>query len=161
MDFSVITVGHVQNVLSAMQKNLECPICLDVVQEPVSTKCDHIFCRFCMFKLISKKKKGVAECPLCKTEVTKRSLKENSRFKQLIEGLLETICAFELDTGVKFLKSHRFPKTSTEATAPESLCKESSVIQSKGFRNRRKSAKGNGQENCTLVTTYSQSSVTE
>ncbi|NWW10012.1 BRCA1 protein, partial [Oreocharis arfaki] len=150
MEFSMITVGHVQNVLSAMQKNLECPICLDVVQEPVSTKCDHIFCRFCMFKLISKKKKGVAECPLCKTEVTKRSLKENSRFKQLIEGLLETIRAFELDTGVKFLKSHHFPKTSTEATAAESLCKESSVIQSKGFRNRRKSAKGNEQENCTL-----------
>ncbi|NXQ19111.1 BRCA1 protein, partial [Peucedramus taeniatus] len=150
MDCSVITIGQVQNVLSAMQKNLECPICLDVVQEPVSTKCDHIFCRFCMFKLISKKKKGVAECPLCKTEVTKRSLKENSRFKQLIEGLLETIHAFELDTGVKFLKSHHFPKTSTEATAAESLCKESSVIQSKGFRNRRKSAKGNGHENFTL-----------
>ncbi|XP_063035215.1 breast cancer type 1 susceptibility protein isoform X2 [Melospiza melodia melodia] len=150
MDFSVITVGQVQNVLSAMQKNLECPICLDVVQEPVSTKCDHIFCRFCMFKLINKKKKGVVECPLCKTEVTKRSLKENSRFKQLIEGLLETIHAFELDTGVKFLKSHHFPKTSTEATAAESLCNESSVIQSKGFRNRRKSAKGNGQENLTL-----------
>ncbi|XP_054505497.2 breast cancer type 1 susceptibility protein isoform X2 [Agelaius phoeniceus] len=150
MDFSVITIGQVQNVLSAMQKNLECPICLDVVQEPVSTKCDHIFCRFCMFKLINKKKKGVVECPLCKTEVTKRSLKENSRFKQLIEGLLETIHAFELDTGVKFLKSHHFPKTSTDAAAAESLCKESSVIQSKGFRNRRKSAKGNGQENFTL-----------
>ncbi|NWV31956.1 BRCA1 protein, partial [Grantiella picta] len=150
MDLSVITIGHVQNVLSAMQKNLECPICLDVVQEPVSTKCDHIFCRFCMFKLISKKKKGVAECPLCKTEVTKRSLKENSRFKQLIEGLLETIRAFELDTGVKFLKSHHFPKTSTEGTDAEFLCKESSVIQSKGFRNRRKSAKGDGPENCTL-----------
>ncbi|NXI13469.1 BRCA1 protein, partial [Irena cyanogastra] len=150
MDFSVITIGQVQNVLSAMQKNLECPICLDVVQEPVSTKCDHIFCRFCMFKLFNKKKKGVVECPLCKTEVTKRSLKENSRYKQLIEGLLETIQAFELDTGVKFLKSHHFPKTSAEATAAESLCKETSVIQSKGFRKRRKSAKGNGQENFTL-----------
>ncbi|NXN89714.1 BRCA1 protein, partial [Bombycilla garrulus] len=150
MDFSVLTVGQVQNVLSAMQKNLECPICLDVVQEPVSTRCDHVFCRFCMFKLISKKKKGVVECPLCKTEVTKRSLKENSRFKQLVEGLLETIRAFELDTGVKFLKSHRFPKTSTEATAAESLCKESSVIQSKGYRTRRKRAKGNGPENFTL-----------
>ncbi|NWZ98447.1 BRCA1 protein, partial [Nesospiza acunhae] len=155
MDFSVITIGQVQNVLSAMQKNLECPICLDVVQEPVSTKCDHIFCRFCMFKLINKKKKGVVECPLCKTEVTKRSLKENSRFKQLVEGLLETIHSFELDTGVKFLKSHHFSKTSMEATAAESLCKESSVIQSKGFRNRRKSSKGNGQENFTLVTAFS------
>ncbi|NWH25576.1 BRCA1 protein, partial [Grus americana] len=79
-----------------------------------------------------------------------RSLKENSRFKQLIEGLLETIHAFELDTGVKFLNSHHFSKTSTEATAAEFLCKESSVIQSKGFRNRKKSAKENGQENCTL-----------
>ncbi|KAM6115052.1 breast cancer type 1 susceptibility protein isoform 2-T2 [Phoenicopterus ruber ruber] len=148
MDFSVIATGDVQNVLSAMQKNLECPICLDVVEEPVSTKCDHIFCRFCMFKLLNKKKKGVIQCPLCKTEVTKRSLKENSRFKQLIEGLLETIHAFELDTGIKFLNSHHFPKTSTEVTAAEFLCKESSVIQSKGFRNRKKSAKENGQENC-------------
>ncbi|NWR36076.1 BRCA1 protein, partial [Tachuris rubrigastra] len=153
MDFPAITVGHVQNVLSAMRKNLECPICLDVVQEPVSTKCDHIFCRFCMFKLLSKKKKGVVQCPLCKTEVTKRSLKENSRFKQLIEGLLETIHAFELDTGVKFLKSDQICKTSVEATAAELLCKESSVIQSKGFRNRTKSAEENGQENFTMETT--------
>ncbi|KAM6312199.1 breast cancer type 1 susceptibility protein isoform 2-T3 [Podargus strigoides] len=151
MAFSVIAIGDVQNVLSAMQKNLECPICLDVVEEPVSTKCDHIFCRFCMFRLLSKKKKGVIQCPLCKTEVTKRSLKENSRFKQLIEGLLETIHAFELDTEVKFLSSHHFPKTSSEAgAAAEFLCKESSVIQSKGFRNRKKSAKENGQENHTL-----------
>ncbi|NWT05068.1 BRCA1 protein, partial [Mionectes macconnelli] len=153
MDFPAVTVGHIQHVLSAMRKNLECPICLDVVQEPVSTKCDHVFCRFCMFKLFSKKKKGVVQCPLCKTEVTKRSLKENSRFKQLIEGLLDTIHAFELDTGVKFLRSHHIHKTSTEAPAAEFLCKESSVIQSKGFRNRRTSAEENGQEDFTLETT--------
>ncbi|NXE56728.1 BRCA1 protein, partial [Casuarius casuarius] len=108
------------------------------------------FPRFCMFKLLSKKKKGVIQCPLCKTEVTKRSLQENSRFKQLIEGLLETIHAFELDTGVKFLNSHHFSKTSIEANAAEALCKESSIIQSRGFRNRKKRAKENGQENCTL-----------
>uniref|UniRef100_A0A6G1RLP4 BRCA1, DNA repair associated n=1 Tax=Hypotaenidia okinawae TaxID=2861861 RepID=A0A6G1RLP4_9GRUI len=153
MDFSVVAVRDVQNVLSAMQKSLECPICLDTVKEPVSTKCDHVFCRFCMFKLLSKKKKGVTECPLCKTEVTKRSLKENSRFKQLIEGLLETIHAFELDTGVKFLSSYPFPKPSKEATAPELSCKENSVVQSKGFRNRKKSTRENGQENCTLEVT--------
>uniref|UniRef100_A0A8B9VWR0 BRCA1 serine-rich domain-containing protein n=1 Tax=Anas zonorhyncha TaxID=75864 RepID=A0A8B9VWR0_9AVES len=71
-------------------------------------------------------------------------------FKQLIEGLLEAIHAFELDTGVKFLNSHRLPKSSTEATAAKLPCNESSVIQSKGFRNRKRSAKENEQENCTL-----------
>ncbi|NXO03374.1 BRCA1 protein, partial [Rhinopomastus cyanomelas] len=154
MNFSVIAVGDVQNVLSAMQKNFECPICLELMKWPVSTKCDHTFCRFCMFKLLSNKKQGVTQCPLCKTEVTKRSLKENATFKQLIEGLLETIHAFELDTGVKLLNSHHFPKTSIEATIAEVPCKESSVIQSKGFRNRKRSAKDNGQENCTLVILY-------
>ncbi|NXR08163.1 BRCA1 protein, partial [Semnornis frantzii] len=78
------------------------------------------------------------------------SLKENSRFKQLIEVLLETIHAFELDTGVKILNSHHLPKTSTEGTAADLLCEEHSVIQSKGFRNRKKSSKGNGQQTCTL-----------
>ncbi|NXX43540.1 BRCA1 protein, partial [Tricholaema leucomelas] len=150
MDFSAMAIGDVQNVLLAMQKNLECAICLDMVKEPVSTKCDHIFCRLCMFKLFSEKKKGVVECPLCKTEVTKRSLRENSRFKQLIEVLLETIHAFELDTGVKILSSHHLPKTSMEATAADLLCEEHSVIQSKGFRNRKKTTKGNGQDTCTL-----------
>lgn len=161
-----------------------------------------------------------------------RSLRENSRFKQLIEVLLETIHAFELDTGVKskcgdctspafilskiltfvlklfakvshflcctrcekelskafswlyfswvaasyktillthtychaqwkkmvlpffpcwyfsVLNSHHLPKT--EATA-DLLCEDHSVIQSKGFRNRKKSTKGNGQETSTLV----------
>ncbi|NXF85459.1 BRCA1 protein, partial [Eubucco bourcierii] len=147
---TTMAIGDVQTLLLAMQKNLECAICLDVIKEPVSTKCDHVFCRFCMFKLFSEKKKGVVECPLCKTEVAKRSLKENSRFKQLIEVLLETIHAFELDTGVKILNSHHLPKTSTEGTAADLLCEEHSVIQSRGFRNRKKSTKGNGQETCTL-----------
>ncbi|NWV01689.1 BRCA1 protein, partial [Upupa epops] len=123
---------------------------LELMQRPVSTKCDHVFCRFCLFKLFSKKKKGVIQCPLCKAEVTRRSLKENSTFKHLIEGLLETIHAFELDTGVKLLNSHPLPKTTTEATVAEVPCKESSVIQSRGFRNRKRSVKDNGQENCAL-----------
>ncbi|NXD17188.1 BRCA1 protein, partial [Nothocercus nigrocapillus] len=106
--------------------------------------------RFCMLKLISKKKKGVIQCPLCKTEVTKRSLQENSRFKQLIEGLLETIHAFELDTGVKFLNCHHSSKASIEANAAKAPCKESSIIQSRGFRNRKTRAKENTQEIFTL-----------
>ncbi|CAM4635612.1 breast cancer type 1 susceptibility protein isoform X1 [Lepidochelys kempii] len=150
MDSSVAAIGDVQSVLLAMQKNLECPICLELIKEPVSTKCDHIFCRFCMFKLLSKKKKGPAQCPLCKTEVTKRSLQENPRFKQLIEGLLETIHAFELDTGIKFLNSQDFSKKPVETNSTGLLGKEGSIIQSKGYRNRQKRIKEQEQESPTL-----------
>uniref|UniRef100_A0A8C9PT21 RING-type domain-containing protein n=1 Tax=Spermophilus dauricus TaxID=99837 RepID=A0A8C9PT21_SPEDA len=71
MDLSAVRVEEVQNVLNAMQKILECPICLELIKEPVSTKCDHIFCKFCMLKLLNQKK-GPSQCPLCKNDITKR-----------------------------------------------------------------------------------------
>ncbi|ELW54730.1 Breast cancer type 1 susceptibility protein like protein [Tupaia chinensis] len=74
MDLSSVHVEEVQNVLNAMQKILECPICLELIKEPVSTKCDHIFCK---------------------------SLQESTRFSQLVEELLKIIHAFELDTGLQ------------------------------------------------------------
>uniref|UniRef100_A0A2K6MZH8 RING-type E3 ubiquitin transferase BRCA1 n=1 Tax=Rhinopithecus bieti TaxID=61621 RepID=A0A2K6MZH8_RHIBE len=100
MDLSAVRVEEVQNVINAMQKILECPICLELIKEPVSTKCDHIFCRFCMLKLLNQKK-GPSQCPLCKNDITKRSLQESTRFSQLVEELLKIIHAFQLDTGLQ------------------------------------------------------------
>ncbi|XP_063816142.1 breast cancer type 1 susceptibility protein isoform X2 [Pseudophryne corroboree] len=131
-------VEDIHNVLSIMQKNLECPICLDLMKEPVATRCDHIFCRFCMLQLLSKKKKGRAPCPMCKKEITKRSLQESPRFKLLIDGLMKIINAFELDSGYKFFPSQEYSKNITVN------CKESqeeddvAVVQSVGYRNRNK-----------------------
>uniref|UniRef100_A0A670ZN54 RING-type domain-containing protein n=1 Tax=Pseudonaja textilis TaxID=8673 RepID=A0A670ZN54_PSETE len=44
---------------------------LEMIKEPVSTNCAHIFCRFCMLKLL-RQKNGVAQCPLCYGKVTRR-----------------------------------------------------------------------------------------
>nr|XP_014352863.1 PREDICTED: breast cancer type 1 susceptibility protein [Latimeria chalumnae] len=99
MALSKCSIEEVQRVLSMMHKNLECPVCLELLREPISTKCDHRFCRFCISKLLNKKKKGAAQCPLCKSEVTKSNVQESPRFKLLVEGLLKTIQAFEIDTG--------------------------------------------------------------
>uniref|UniRef100_UPI00398F1A4A breast cancer type 1 susceptibility protein homolog isoform X2 n=1 Tax=Pristiophorus japonicus TaxID=55135 RepID=UPI00398F1A4A len=101
MSLCKLEIERVHQVLSLMLKNLECPICLELMKEPISTKCDHQFCRFCMSKLFGKKK-GTVQCPLCKHALTKRSLQESTRFKQLMEGIMRTIHAFELDTGYEF-----------------------------------------------------------
>ncbi|XP_052050634.1 breast cancer type 1 susceptibility protein isoform X2 [Apodemus sylvaticus] len=135
MDLSAVRIQEVQNVLHAMQKILECPICLELIKEPVSTKCDHIFCKFCMLKLLNQKK-GPSQCPLCKNEITKRSLQRSTRFGQLVEELLKTIDAFELDTGVQFVNGFGFSKKKNNSF--EHLNEEASIIQSVGYRNRVK-----------------------
>uniref|UniRef100_H3AAR9 RING-type E3 ubiquitin transferase n=1 Tax=Latimeria chalumnae TaxID=7897 RepID=H3AAR9_LATCH len=110
MALSKCSIEEVQRVLSMMHKNLECPVCLELLREPISTKCDHRFCRFCISKLLNKKKKGAAQCPLCKSEVTKSNVQESPRFKLLVEGLLKTIQAFEIDTGYAFIGPNLFKK---------------------------------------------------
>ncbi|XP_036889396.1 LOW QUALITY PROTEIN: breast cancer type 1 susceptibility protein [Sturnira hondurensis] len=146
MDLCVDRVEEVQNILSAMQKILECPICLELIKEPVSTKCDHIFCKFCMLKLLNQKK-GPSQCPLCKNDITKRSLQESTRFSQLVEELLKIIHAFELDTGLQFANSYNFPKKGNNS--PEHVKEEVSIIQSLGYRNRALRLRQSEPENPT------------
>ncbi|XP_047562027.1 breast cancer type 1 susceptibility protein isoform X2 [Lutra lutra] len=152
MDLPADRVEEVQNVLNAMQKILECPICLELIKEPVSTKCDHIFCKFCMLKLLNQRK-GPSKCPLCKNDITKRSLQESTRFSQLVEELLKIIHAFELDTGLQFANSYNFSKK--ENNSPEHLKEEVSIIQSMGYRNRAKRLRQSEPENPTLETSLS------
>ncbi|XP_075850699.1 breast cancer type 1 susceptibility protein isoform X7 [Microcebus murinus] len=152
MDLSAVPVQEVQNVLNAMQKILECPICLELIKEPVSTKCDHIFCKFCMLKLLNQKK-GPSQCPLCKNDITKRSLQESTRFSQLVEELLNIIHAFELDTGLQFANSYNFAKKGNNS--PEQLKEEVSIIQSMGYRDRAKRLRQSEPENPTLETSLS------
>ncbi|XP_034797074.2 breast cancer type 1 susceptibility protein isoform X6 [Pan paniscus] len=150
MDLSALRVEEVQNVINAMQKILECPICLELIKEPVSTKCDHIFCKFCMLKLLNQKK-GPSQCPLCKNDITKRSLQESTRFSQLVEELLKIICAFQLDTGLEYANSYNFAKK--ENNSPEHLKDEVSIIQSMGYRNRAKRLLQSEPENPSLQET--------
>ncbi|XP_078655805.1 uncharacterized protein LOC144902316 [Branchiostoma floridae x Branchiostoma belcheri] len=88
---------RVRHILGLMQKNLECPICLDLLKNPVSTRCNHQFCRFCILKALTGKQS--VSCPLCKEEVTKRSLQDNSQLQQIITAVQSVTEAVYKDTG--------------------------------------------------------------
>ncbi|XP_063425378.1 breast cancer type 1 susceptibility protein homolog [Mytilus trossulus] len=113
---------QVQELLGSITKNLECSICLELLNNPVSTNCDHPFCRFCILEFLEKKRS--VPCPLCKAPITKRSLNERPQLNSMVEGVRSLIQAFQEDTGAIFSPPRGHPSMNLTPCTPEPLpCK--------------------------------------
>ena len=65
LEFSFSYKGKKYLFVEETKKNLEalqCPICLEIVLEPVQTSCGHLFCKKCVDK--------VTRCPACREQFT-------------------------------------------------------------------------------------------
>merc|ERR1719238_1631531 len=47
---------------------LTCPVCLQLLCEPVRTPCDHAFCRVCLLRTLTSGIDG-CKCPVCRRAV--------------------------------------------------------------------------------------------
>ena len=59
--------------------NETCPICLESLDTPAISNCNHKFCKNCIDELINTKK---FNCPLCRTKIT--TIKTNDSLTSLI-----------------------------------------------------------------------------
>ena len=81
--------GHAQQVL---EKEVTCPLCLDILQEPKKLPCDHVYCKACLQRLANRSFNAASIfCPECRalTQLTNgdvNNLPTAFRLNRLIEA---------------------------------------------------------------------------
>ena len=77
------------SVLGMVKEEVTCPICLDLMVEPVSADCGHSFCRACItlnYKS-NKGEEGESICPVCRDSYLFGNLRPNWHVANIVERL--------------------------------------------------------------------------
>ncbi|XP_046729633.1 tripartite motif-containing protein 16-like [Silurus meridionalis] len=78
--------------ISLDQDQFICPVCLDLLKDPVAIPCGHSFCKVCINGCFDQEdQKGVYSCPQCRDTFTPRPvLRRNNMLAEVVEKLKKT-----------------------------------------------------------------------
>ncbi|XP_058247553.1 E3 ubiquitin/ISG15 ligase TRIM25-like [Hemibagrus wyckioides] len=78
--------------ISVDQDQFICPVCLDLLKDPVTIPCGHSFCKVCINGCWDQEdQKGVYSCPQCRDTFTPRPvLRRNNMLAEVVEKLKKT-----------------------------------------------------------------------
>ncbi|KAK2831849.1 hypothetical protein Q7C36_016935 [Tachysurus vachellii] len=78
--------------ISVGQDHFSCPVCLDLLNDPVTTPCGHSFCKVCINAHWDQEDvKGIYSCPQCRETFTPRPvLYRNNMLAEVVEKLKKT-----------------------------------------------------------------------
>uniref|UniRef100_A0A671MSK6 RING-type domain-containing protein n=1 Tax=Sinocyclocheilus anshuiensis TaxID=1608454 RepID=A0A671MSK6_9TELE len=74
------------------QEQFSCPICMDLLRDPVTIPCGHNYCKECIKSYWEQKnQKKLCSCPECRQTFSPRpALNKNTLFAEVVEKLRQT-----------------------------------------------------------------------
>ncbi|XP_021069713.1 tripartite motif-containing protein 30A-like [Mus pahari] len=77
------------SVLEMIKEEVTCPICLELLKEPVSADCNHSFCRVCITLNYESNRnpEGEGNCPVCRVSYPFGNLRPNLHVANIVERL--------------------------------------------------------------------------
>ncbi|XP_063739034.1 E3 ubiquitin/ISG15 ligase TRIM25-like isoform X2 [Eleginops maclovinus] len=88
--------------ISVTESQFRCPVCLDILKEPVSTPCGHTYCKTCINNYWDQAESGHFSCPQCRETFSPRPvLRRNTVLAEVVDKLKmsEMVSAPELYMG--------------------------------------------------------------
>lgn len=77
-------------ILINMKEEVTCPICLELLTEPMSLDCGHTFCQVCItanYKETMISQEGESSCPVCRIRYQPGNLRPNRHVANIVEML--------------------------------------------------------------------------
>ncbi|CAK9832607.1 Breast cancer type 1 susceptibility protein homolog [Anthophora retusa] len=110
------TADKLSEVISNMQKCLQCMICLNTISDPMITPCGHRFCRVCIQTVLQNKN---TTCPLCNTTINRRNIYTDEHITIYIDRLNNLIQAIKVDSGIDVLAHLTKPRSTQESCSSD------------------------------------------
>ncbi|XP_043090309.1 tripartite motif-containing protein 16-like [Puntigrus tetrazona] len=109
------------------QDELMCPVCLDLLKDPVTTSCGHSYCKSCITGCWDQEdQKRVYSCPQCRqTFSTRPALSRNTMLTELVEKLKKTKLSADCDAGAGDVQCDVCPGRKYRAVKSCLVCLES------------------------------------
>lgn len=83
-------------------EDLECPICLDIIEDAVMAPCAHVMCRICAYTQVDQN----ANCPLCKRPLRQHELKTVPRESKFSFDITQNwVSSAKIDKLIELLQS--------------------------------------------------------